>query len=221
MIHQVIFANPKPGMGVREFQDYWINVHAQKYVRNIPQILHYKVNRILKIDDTEPAYHGMAEIWLKDEQEQLLSLQSDAFIKGARADEPNWAAFWQSICLDTCAKEFLPPDGKTAVKLVIVCKRSGGTSLDDFRVYAEKSACPEISTFLKLKGLLLNTVKDNAYGFGEPVADAVFQLWFEDLPSLKDGLSSSGFWMVKGLLSGVCAANYIHTFACEENIILP
>jgi hypothetical protein len=221
MIHQIIFANPKPGMGVREFQDYWIDVHAQKYARNITQILHYKVNRILKIGDTEPAYHGMAEIWLKDEQEQLLSLQSDAFVKGARADEPNWAAFWRSICLDTHAKELLPPDGKTPVKLVVVCKRRGGIPLNVFRVYAEKSACQKISDTLELKGLLLNTVKDNAYGFGEPLADVIFQMWFEDLPLLKKNLNSPEFEAIKALLREVCETDYIHLFACEENIILP
>jgi hypothetical protein len=221
MIHQIIFANPKPGMGIREFQDYWINVHAQKYAKNISQILHYKVNRILKIDDQEPAYHGMAEIWLENEQEQLLSLQSDAFVKGARADEPNWAAFWQSICLDTYAKELLPPGGKGGVKLVVVCKRRGGIPLDFFRVYAEELAGPKISNLPELKGLLLNTVKDNAYGFGESLADVIFQMWFEDLLSLKKNLNSPEFETIKALLREACETKYMHLFACEENIILP
>jgi hypothetical protein len=220
MIHQIIFANPKPGMGVREFQDYWINVHAQKYARNISQILHYKVNRILKIGAQEPAYHGMAEIWLANEEEQLLSLQGDAFVKGARADEPNWAAFWQSIGLDTYAKELLPAEGKTAVKAVAVCKRRGGIPLNLFRSWAEKLAGQEIAGLLKPKGLLLNTVKDNAYGFGESVADVIFQMRFEDLPSLQNSLNSPEFEAVKALLHEACEPNYVHVFACEENIIL-
>jgi hypothetical protein len=219
MIHQIIFANPKPGMEIEGFQDYWIDIHAQKYAKNIPQILHYKVNRILKIN--EPVYHGMAEIWLKNEEEQLLSLQSDAYVKGARADEPNWAAFWQSICFDTYAKEFLSPCSKLITKLVIVCKRRGGIPLNVFRVYAEKLVCQEISIVPEIKGLMLNTVKDNAYSFGEPIADVIFQIWFEDLPALKKNLNSHEFLVAKDLIREVCETNYIHSFVCEENIILP
>ncbi len=47
MIHQFIFANPRPGMSVADFQDYWIQVHAVKYAAKIPQIRKYKVSRIL------------------------------------------------------------------------------------------------------------------------------------------------------------------------------
>jgi EthD domain len=41
MIHQLIFAHPKPGMSEKDFQDYWVNVHAVNYASKIPQIKKY------------------------------------------------------------------------------------------------------------------------------------------------------------------------------------
>ena len=43
----------------------------------------------------DPLWSGVAEIWLANEEEQLASLQTPEFLKGARADEPKWAAFWR------------------------------------------------------------------------------------------------------------------------------
>src|SRR3954454_175316 len=103
MIHQFILAAPKPGLTTQEFQDYWRTVHAVKVASRIPQIRKYLLD--LRIPVGEPVdagppalpHQGIAEIWLANEQEQLASLQSDEFIHGARADEPNWAAFWLAI----------------------------------------------------------------------------------------------------------------------------
>ena len=44
MIHQMIFAAPKPGMTEQEFCDYWLDVHAVKFASKIPQIRKYKID---------------------------------------------------------------------------------------------------------------------------------------------------------------------------------
>ena len=51
MIHQLIFAAPKPGMTVAEFQDYWVDVHAVKFASKIPQIRKYLIDTTIQIDD--------------------------------------------------------------------------------------------------------------------------------------------------------------------------
>lgn len=119
MIHQFIFAAPKPGMTADEFQNYWVHVHAVKFASRIPQIKRYLVDTRIEFDgDTgsPPLPHqGIAEIWLENEEEQLASLQTEEFIQGARADEPNWAAFWLAIGVDTTAHEIVPgtpPDNR-------------------------------------------------------------------------------------------------------------
>ena len=124
MIHQHIFASPKPGMTEAEFQNYWLNVHAVNYASKITQIKRYKIDTRIdwsgEVDS--PIWSGIAEIWLNNEEEQLASLQSPEFLQGARLDEPNWAAFWNTLGLDTDAHPVSAPPsdnpGADEVKLV-------------------------------------------------------------------------------------------------------
>ncbi|MDR1914495.1 MAG: EthD domain-containing protein [Clostridiales bacterium] len=220
MIHQIIFANAKPGMTISDFQDYWINVHAEKYARKIQQILKYKVNRLSYISENErPTYHGMAEIWLFNEQTQLASLQSDEYIHGARENEPEWAAFWQSICLDTYSQNYLTCDTLPAVKCVIVCKRKGGIPLKVFRSQIESNV-QNYMNLTEIRQAQLCLVKDTAYSFGETVCDAVIQLWFEERSPLLKAVEGLKFRLAMDKLYRICKQKYLHRFIAEENIII-
>src|SRR5262249_14254658 len=141
MIHQLIFATPKPGMAEEEFQRYWIKEHAEKIARKIPQIRRYMIDTRIRLpsDQGKPLYSGIAEIWLVNEEEQLASLQTPEFLQGARLDEPNWAAFWATLVLDTTAHVLLEGPALTArptwVKQVVLLKRREGIPLEVFRRY--------------------------------------------------------------------------------------
>ena len=76
MIHQHIFASPRPGMSEQEFQDYWRYEHAINYAVPIPQVRKYKIDCKIDIASTyHPlAYAGLAEIWLNNDQEQAESV---------------------------------------------------------------------------------------------------------------------------------------------------
>jgi hypothetical protein len=141
MIHQFVFASPKPGMTEQELQDYWVNVHAVKYASKIKQIKKYKVDTRVALpgETEEPVWGGIGEIWLRNEKEQLESLQSPEFIQGARMDEPNWAAFWNTLVLDTNAHEIMGSDdsvGPDAVKLVVLLSKTGSSAPGVETVYA-------------------------------------------------------------------------------------
>src|SRR5579883_330124 len=103
MIHQFIFAGPKPGLTAVAFQSYWVNFHAADYASKIPQIRQYSISTRLHLPIVRavPFFEGVAEILLRNEAEQVASLQSPEFLQGARTDEPRWAAFWQTLALDT------------------------------------------------------------------------------------------------------------------------
>src|SRR5882672_590883 len=137
MIHQLIFAAPKPGMTEQEFQDYWVNVHAVNYASKIPQIRKYLIDTRIPLDDEEPLWSGVAEIWLENEEDQLASLQTEEFLQGARLDEPNWAAFWRTVVLDTDAHVLREGPPLSAdqdwVKLILLVKRKEGLPLAEFR----------------------------------------------------------------------------------------
>ncbi len=220
MIHQFIFANPRPGMSVADFQDYWIQVHAVKYAAKIPQIRKYKVSRILAAGGEEPAYRGMAEIWLENEKEQIASLQSTEFIHGARADEPNWAAFWQSLCIDTYSTEMGRCDALPKIKLVVLAKRRGGIPLSVFRAHAAGRVASGLLSLPGVRQVEYGEVKDSAYAFGESVTDIVLQAWFEDVGPLRDALAGARFAVVAGELDALCPEKYVHRFVCEETSIL-
>lgn len=226
MIHQLIFAAPKPGMTVEEFQRYWVNVHAVRFASKIPQIRRYLIDTTIpfELGNGDPKWQGVAEIWLANEREQLASLQTDEFLNGARLDEPNWAAFWQSLVLDTDAHELragpAPRRNDNRVKLIILVKRREGLSLAEFREY---SLGTHGELALRIPGLvryLQCHTRDGFYGIGEAVLDAAYQLWFDDEDTLRAALDSAEFQATVANLETFVAPRYIHRLVVRENWII-
>ncbi|MEO0967708.1 MAG: EthD domain-containing protein [Cyanobacteria bacterium J06639_18] len=227
MIHQLIFAHPKPGMTEKDFQDYWKNIHATKYARKIPQIKRYAIDLRIPFgsESKDPLWSGVAEIWLPNEQEQLASLQSKEFLEGARLDEPKWAAFWRTLVLDTTAHVMLEgsPSQKDSkmVKLFILNKRKEGLPLEEFRQKMLDSYAPKILQLPGLKRYLQCHVRDSFYGIGEAVLDSVSILSFNDINALEAALQSREYKeQVEPNLAVLSKAKYTHTIVTDENWII-
>lgn len=228
MIHQLIFAAPKPGMTEQEFQDYWLNVHAVEYASKIPQIRKYLIDKRIPFPGedpgAEPLWSGVAEIWLENEQEQLASLQTDEFLQGARLDEPKWAAFWRTVVLDTDAHVLREGPAATAeaggVKMIMLVKRREGMPLDEFRErslghYAERMAeVPGMSRYIH------GYTKDGYYGIGEAVLDAAYQLYFDDMDALRAALESPEFKRAEEDLSAIVEPRYDHRLLFTEHWVI-
>lgn len=230
MIHQFILAAPKPGMTAEEFQSYWVHVHAVKFASKIPQIKRYLVDTRIETDfdvGSPPLPHqGMAEIWLENEQEQLASLQTEEFLQGARLDEPNWAAFWLAIVIDTTAHEIVagpPPADRQPdwVKVTTLVKRRPGMSLEAYRDASIEEYAPIVSGLPGLRRQLLCHARDGAYVFGEPGFDSVQQLWFDDLDAARDAVRS--VYHVKRVapaLAELSHPQYVFSLTAKENWII-
>ncbi len=190
MIHQLIFASPKPGMTEQEFQKYWVETHAVNFAGKIPQIRKYMIDTRVPLpgETGEPLFSGIAEIWLENEKEQIESLQSKEFLQGARLDEPNWAAFWKTLVLDTDAHVIIegpaPAKGQPWIKHLTLYKRKEGMKLADFRAYSLGKHAELESRLPGLRRYLQCHTRDSWYGFGEPRFDCVSMVWFDSVEAL-------------------------------------
>jgi hypothetical protein len=208
MIHQFIFAAPKPGLSAAAFQSYWINFHAVDYAAKIPQIRQYLVAPRLElaVPKVAPGFEGVAEIWLKDDADQIASMQTPQFLQGARADEPRWAAFWQTFVLDTDPKLLFdnagPGPATDFSKLYVLLKRRPDLSLDAFRqqLIEDASHAPRPD---QLARHLIGLARDGQYGFGEPRFDAIEVLSFRDDRSLENFVGNPS------LLGSLTARRYV------------
>jgi uncharacterized protein (TIGR02118 family) len=56
----------KPGLTQDEFTKYWKEIHAFVALNNIPGLVKYVQNHKVKLNDREPVYDGIAELWFQD-----------------------------------------------------------------------------------------------------------------------------------------------------------
>jgi len=227
MIHQLIFAHPKPGMSEKEFQRYWKEVHAIRYASKIPQIRKYMIDSRIPFgpEPDDPPFSGVAEIWLENEKDELESLQTKEFLEGARMDEPRWAAFWRTVVMDTTAHVLLekepPQRGSTQVKLFALVKRKSGMPLADFRRYSLEVHGPKVLALPGLRRYYQCHVRDGAYGFGESLLDCASLLWFDDVKALQAMYDSAQYKnVVKPDLPNFLEMKYIHTMVTDETWII-
>jgi hypothetical protein len=225
MIHQFIFAGPKPGLSAGAFQSYWVNFHAVDYAAKIPQIVQYLVATRLPLSTGRdvPFFEGAAEIWLRNDAEQIASMQSPEFLQGARADEPRWAAFWQTLGLDTeteVLRDEAGPEPQPAfAKLYLLLKRRPDLSLETFRDQLLGDRRADHAPPLGLVRHVVGFARAGLYGLGEPRFDALEVLAFPDASVLSAALA--------GGLSETLAAGwpfvdprYLFTFAAQEHWVI-
>lgn len=227
MIHQLIFAHPKPGMSEKEFQRYWKEVHAIQFASKIPQIRKYMIDCRVPFgpEPEDPAFSGVAEIWLANDKEQLESIQTPEFLDGARLDEPKWAAFWRTVCLDTDANVLLenepPQRGSTQIKMFILGKRKAGMPLDEFRKYSLDVQGPKALNLPGLRRYYQCFVRDGAYSFGESLLDVAYLLWFDNTDALQAALDSDAYRnAVEPDFANFLELKYIHTLVTDEAWII-
>jgi len=226
MIHQFIFAAPKPGMSEADFQHYWVDQHAVNYASKIKQIRKYIVDTRVAApwDQGEPMFGGIAEIWIRPE-DQIPSLQSPEFLDGARLDEPRWAAFWKTLVLDTNEYVFKDAAEKREtqpwIKSVLLLKRKEGMPLAEFREYARKVYAPKVARLPGLARYLHCQTVDGAYGLGEARYDAVDVMSFPDVETLAQCLDGQYQAMsLLGELGQFVQLGYLFQMTVRENWVI-
>ncbi len=226
MIHQFIFAYPRPGMSEAEFQRYWVEEHAVRFASKIPQIRKYLVDtRVALPGETgHPLWCGVAEIWLENEKDQLDSLQTKEFLQGARKDEPNWAAFWRTVVMDTDAHVLLEGPGERRdsgmAKLLVLSKRREGLPRADFRSYCLRTHAAKVMELPGLRRYLQGHMREGFYAVGEAILDCVEQLWFDSVDAAQTAQRSVQQSLVNADYRLFTEERYLHTMLVEEHWIV-
>lgn len=226
MIHQLIFAHPKPGMSEREFQRYWIEEHAVRYASKIPQIKRYCVDARLPFlpEPRDPLWSGVAEIWFDSEEEQLASLQTPEFLEGARMDEPRWAAFWRTLVLDTDHHAILSGERQRSdqpgTKVIMLVKRQEGTTLDSFRRRSLDVHAPLALEIPGIRRYSQNHTRDALYSIGEAPLDCAYQVWFDNVNAVFTAMKTAEYRRALTDLRSFVEPRYLHTLVVQENWII-
>jgi uncharacterized protein (TIGR02118 family) len=226
MIHQLIFAHPKPGMSEKDFQDYWVNVHAVNYASKIPQIKRYLIDTRIPFgpEPEDPRFSGVAEIWLNNEEEQLASLQTPEFLQGARLDEPKWAAFWRTVVLDTNTHVLLEGEplkkNSNLVKIMAMVKRKEGMPLADFRQYSLEVHGKKDLKLPGLRRYIQCHVRGSYYAIGEAILDSVSMLWFDDVSAIEAMQKSPEYQESTADLPNFIEMKYAYSFVTKEHWII-
>jgi len=225
MIHQLIFAHPKPGMSEHDFQDYWLNYHGPKLASKIPQVRRYMIDSRIPFgpEPDDPLFGGVAEIWLENEETSVASLQTPELL-AAREDEPNWAAFWRTVVLNTDAhvlKETSPPPGDgSQIKYFVLLKRKEGLPLEEFRRYALEVHAPHVLALPGLRRYYQCHQRDSMYLIGEPLLDAAAILWFDNVDDLGRAFGVPEHEPVEEDFPQFAEVKYIQTMAATEKWLI-
>jgi uncharacterized protein (TIGR02118 family) len=197
MIHKHIFVHAKPGMSEQDFFTYWKEVHAVRYGQKIKQAKGYLINTRVPFgpDQGDPPFHGVAEVWIENVEDELAFAQSKEYLEGSRLDEPNFLAWWQMFALDTTDHVVVePPAGDwNGVKVFVVGKRKPGMSLEEYRIYSREVHAPKVANVPGLRGYVIGSVMDGHYAVGESLLDSVSMLWFDNTDAIAQALQSSAF----------------------------
>jgi hypothetical protein len=161
---------------------------------------------------------------LANDADQLASLQSPEFLQGARLDEPRWAAFWQTLALDTAPKilrEQAEPERRpNLAKLYLLMKRRPDLDLNAFQDALVADRIGHSNAPAGLLRHLVNFARPSLYGLGEPRFDAVEVLSFDDANALAEALGAGAF--SEGLRSGwpYLDSRYLFVFPAQEHWVI-
>ena len=89
MIHLYYFITRREDMEAAAFHDYWERVHGP-IVAKIDQLERYLQSHEISHDAVTARCDGAAEAWLRDLETLTATMDSDAYLNGALADEPNF-----------------------------------------------------------------------------------------------------------------------------------
>jgi uncharacterized protein (TIGR02118 family) len=197
MIHKLSFLRARDGLSEAEFAAYWRDVHAERFIRPLPGLRGYRMNRRVSFGTPieEPVFHGVAELWVDDAAADIALVRSREYVDGVRPDEPNFLTWWATLSLNTRDHEVLaPPAGAWAgLKVFALLKRRQGMPVEEFRQYCREVHAAKVVQLPAVRGYVQCFVDDGHYAVGEAPLDAVSMLWFDGVDGVTAAMESAAF----------------------------
>lgn len=197
MIHKLSFLRARDGLSEPEFAAYWQDVHAERFIRPLPGLRGYCMNRRISFgaEFEEPVFHGVAELWLDDADADIQLVRSPEYLDGVRQDEPNFLTWWATLNLNVHDHEVIaPPTGAwPGFRVFGLLKRRQGMPLEEFRQYSREVHAAKVVQLPALRGYVQGIVDDGHYAVGEAPIDAVSMLWFDGVDGVTAAMESAAF----------------------------
>lgn len=197
MIHKLSFLRARDGLSEPEFAAYWGDVHAERFIKPLPGLRGYRMNRRISFgaEIEAPVFHGVAELWLDDAAADVDLVRSHEYLDGVRPDEPNFLTWWATLTLNTRDHEVIPPPTGAwpGLRVFGLHKRRQGMPLEEFRQYSREVHAAHVVQLPAVRGYVQGIVDDGHYAVGEAPVDSVSMLWFDGLEGVTAAMESAAF----------------------------
>lgn len=199
MVKAFNFFKRKPGLGVDDFRNYWLNEHAA-IIRAIPELRKYVASITLPSAsrNREPLYDGVSEAWFDDEDAIGINADSPPR-RAASADDAKFVDMSKagSIVTDEVVqKEGTPGDG--AVKMFSLLTRKPGTDVAAFQAYWRTHHGPLAARIPQVRRYVQCHVRPSAYADNRtPRYDGVAELWFDSFQAVRDSGNTAEYAEVR------------------------
>ena len=201
MIKSMSRVRRRPGTTREEFERYWTTVHAPLVAPTIPGLRKYVLNVAFKPEDSdvEPDWDGVAELGFDDLDSMRAGMSAPTWLSDERQasserllDMPTILGMTveQHVILDSA-----PEPGKRFVKLLAFVHRQPKMSHEQFADYWVNVHAPLVKPRIPgLRKYILNVAFQPPGSDTPPPCDGVVELAFDDLASLRKGMSAPD-WM--------------------------
>ncbi len=191
MIHLHYFITRKPSIDEAEFHRYWREVHGPIAMK-IPQLRRYVQSHRIPGISQNSAYDGVAEVFLDGLDAAAALRNTQEYLQGALADEPNfidmgrveWMATTDHIVND------VPAAG--LVKGIFQLGAKPGLTPLEFRKHWREIHAVVAMKMPGIKRYVQSQLIDEAYAYARPRFDGVAHVYFESAQALADSFDSQG-----------------------------
>ena len=226
MIHQFIFAAPRPGMSEEAFQRYWVEVHAVRYASRIPQIRRYMIDtRIPLPGETDCTAMERGRRNLACQRRGAAGIAADA---GVPAGCARRRAELGGVLANPGARHHRSRDPAGAAgkprqrhgETPGAVEAQGGPAAASVQGLLPGNACRPVLHVPRLRRYVQGHVVDGFYSVGEAVLDCVEQLWFDNLDALLEAGRSMEHQLVRADYRLFTEERYLHEMIVRENWII-